>query len=123
MTVKGKAITGVLRCRTEEVVLQLLLERRPPGAVEAQRFPEDYDGIISGAASHWTHLLGLAVSTCRQPQATRGYIPQAKLPAIQAAALAACEKLDAVEDGVVESPAECRFDPVTLLHGCESSSV
>src|SRR6202007_717525 len=52
--------------------------------MEAQRFPEDYDGILAGApANFWTHLLtkGLADSqvTTLDPAS---YIPPAKLPAI-----------------------------------------
>ena len=52
--------------------------------MEAQRFPEDYDGILAGApANYWTHLLTKAVADA---QATTlepaSYIPSAKLPAI-----------------------------------------
>jgi feruloyl esterase len=42
------------------------------------------------------------------------YIPAAKLTAIQAAALAACDANDQVKDGVIENPAQCRFDPAVL---------
>src|SRR5215472_14848190 len=85
--------------------------------MEAQRYPEDYDGIIAGApANYWTHLLSMAASnvqaTMKDPAS---YIPAAKLPAIQAAALAACDTLDGVNDGVIENPAHCRFDPSSLL--------
>ncbi len=85
--------------------------------MEAQRYPEDYDGIISGApANHWTHLLSLAMSIMQATAGdAAGYISQSKLPGIQAAALASCDKLDGVEDGVVENPAGCRFDPAMLL--------
>jgi len=51
------------------------------------------------------------------------YIPAAKLPAIEAAALAACDALDDVKDGVIEDPGRCHFDPSTLLcKGLESDS-
>ncbi|MBI4905422.1 MAG: tannase/feruloyl esterase family alpha/beta hydrolase [Acidobacteria bacterium] len=84
--------------------------------MEAQRYPEDYDGIIAGApANYWTKLMTNAVSMM---QATAGdpvaYIPAVKLPSIQAAALAACDNSDGVRDGVIENPAECRFDPGVL---------
>ena len=91
--------------------------------MEAQRFPEDYDGIVAGApANGFTHLLAAAawdtLATLSDPAS---YIPPAKLPAIQAAALAACDLLDGVKDGVIENPAQCRFDPATLLcKGAES---
>lgn len=85
--------------------------------MEAQRYPEDYDGIIAGApANYWTKLMLHAASMMK---ATAGdpaaYIPASKLPAIQAAALAACDNNDGVKDGVIENPAQCRFDPAVLL--------
>ncbi len=93
--------------------------------MEAQRFPEDYDGIIAGApANFWTHLLAAAASDMKATLAEPGnYISAAKLPAIQAAALNACDTLDNVKDGALEDPARCRFDPAALLcQGPESDS-
>jgi feruloyl esterase len=91
--------------------------------MEAQRYPADYDGIIAGApAYYWTHLLAAAIwnlqATTLDPAS---YIPPSKLPAIQAAALAACDARDGVKDGVIEDPSRCRFDPAPLLcKGAES---
>jgi feruloyl esterase len=85
--------------------------------MEAQRYPADYTGIIAGApANYWTHLLADAaenmLATLNKPE---DYIPASKLPAIQAAALAACDTIDRVKDGVIEDPRQCHFDPSTLL--------
>jgi len=44
-----------------------------------------------------------------------GYFPPSKLPAIQAAALAACDRLDGIQDGVIDDPRRCGFDPSVLL--------
>jgi len=84
--------------------------------MEAQRFPDDYDGIVAGApANYWTHLLASAASGVRATLAEPGsYIPSAKLPAIQAAALAQCDAKDGVKDGVIENPRACRFDTSVL---------
>jgi hypothetical protein len=93
--------------------------------MEAQRFPEDYDGIIAGApANDFTHLASFFVSIVQATAGTPGaYVSQAKLPAIQSAALAACDKLDGVADGVVENPATCRFELAKLkCEGAESDS-
>lgn len=91
--------------------------------MEAQRYPDDYDGIIAGApANYWTHLLANAVWDL-QALTGDGYIPSNKLPAIQAAALAACDAMDGVKDGVIENPSRCHFDPATLAcAGAESDS-
>lgn len=90
--------------------------------MEAQRYPEDYDGIIAGApANHWTTLMLHAASMMKATSAPSAYIPAAKLPAIQSAALAACDMNDKVRDGVIENPTRCRFDPSVLLcQGAES---
>lgn len=84
--------------------------------MEAQRYPADYDGIIAGAAAaDWTHLyLGAAVVHTQWLAAGPGYLPATKLAAIHGAVLAACDKLDGVEDGVIEDPRRCGFDPSVL---------
>ena len=85
--------------------------------MEAQRFPEDYDGIIAGApANDWTRLMSMAVVNSQATLAdAASYFPASKLPAISSAALAACDANDEVKDGVIENPAACRFDPAVLL--------
>jgi feruloyl esterase len=85
--------------------------------MEAQRFPEDYDGILAGApANFWTHLLTKALADA---QATTldaaSYIPPSELPAIARAVNAACDAQDGVPDGIVNEPRKCRFDPGAML--------
>jgi feruloyl esterase len=85
--------------------------------MEAQRFPEDYDGIVAGApANFWTHLL---TAGAWDLQATQGdpasYIPAAKIPALSAAVVKACDADDGVTDGLIADPRACRFDPASLL--------
>ena len=93
--------------------------------IEAQRFPDDFEGIIAGApANFWTHLMA---GTVWKEQATLGdpgsYIPYTKLPAITAAAVAACDALDGIADAVIDDPRKCQFDPSPLLcTGAESNS-
>ena len=84
--------------------------------MEAQRFPEDYDGILAGApANFWTHLL---TSALWDAQATTrdeaSYIPSSKLPAIARAVNAACDAQDGVADGILNDPRHCRFDPASM---------
>ncbi|HEY1499466.1 MAG TPA: tannase/feruloyl esterase family alpha/beta hydrolase [Acidobacteriaceae bacterium] len=85
--------------------------------MEAQRFPEDYDGILAGApAYNWSHLIAGAVFATQDLLGDpRAYIPDLKLPAIQKASLAACDSLDGVKDGVITDPGKCHFDPTVLL--------
>ena len=92
--------------------------------MEAQRYPEDYDGIIAGApASYWTRLTANGVWISRAMSDPGAHIPPAKLPAIEAAALAACDAKDGVKDGVIDGPDKCGFKPSSLLcQGPESDA-
>jgi Tannase and feruloyl esterase len=89
--------------------------------MEAQRFPADYDGIIAGAPAYFlTHAAaGFTVGAQATEADPASYIPASKLPAIEAAALAACDELDGLKDGLIEDPRKCHFDPETLL--CQAS--
>ncbi len=85
--------------------------------MEAQRFPEDYDGILAGApANNWTHLVSTGIDLAK-PLYTNpaGYISSVKLPAITAAVMAACDAQDGVRDGILSDPQSCHFDPSVLL--------
>ena len=85
--------------------------------MEAQRFPEDYDGIIAGApANYWTKVFATFIWDIQAMQANpASYIGAAKIPAIGKAVAAACDANDGVKDGVLNDPRECRFDPKVLL--------
>ena len=85
--------------------------------MEAQRFPEDYDGILAGApANNWTGLLSSGIDVTQVTTGDpAGYISSLKLPAITRAALAACDAQDGVKDGFINNPAQCHFNPKTLL--------
>jgi feruloyl esterase len=86
------------------------------GLKEAQRYPDDFDGIIAGApANYMTHMLaqGLWVAQATLADPAR-FIPPAKYPAIHRAALAACDALDGVVDGVIDDPRRCHFDPQSI---------
>jgi hypothetical protein len=85
------------------------------GLMEAQRFPDDYDGIIAGApAYNWTGLFTDFVWNAQELAKPGAMIPAAKTAAIAAAVLANCDALDGVKDGLVSDPHRCRFNPETL---------
>ncbi|HJZ68001.1 MAG TPA: tannase/feruloyl esterase family alpha/beta hydrolase, partial [Blastocatellia bacterium] len=89
--------------------------------MEAQRYPNDYDGLIAGApANYFTPVLsGFAWNLQALSNDPSSYIPPAKLKAIETAALAACDARDGVTDGVIDDPNKCNFDPSVLL--CKGS--
>jgi hypothetical protein len=81
--------------------------------MEAQRFPKDYDGIVAGApANFWTSLLTNGVWNDQALTETpESWISPEKLSVVTHAALKACHG----EDGVVDDPGQCHFDPSSLL--------
>ena len=86
------------------------------GLIEAQRYPEDFDGIVAGDAS-WDQMrlyaarVALNVFVNRTPAAV---IPPSKYPMIHKAVLDKCDAADGVKDDVIENPARCAFDFATL---------
>jgi feruloyl esterase len=80
---------------------------------EAQRYPEDYDGIVAGApASNWSALMALSITTQRNLGA--GGLAVGKLGVLKEAAIAACDIDDGVADRVITNLATCGFDPASL---------
>ncbi len=86
------------------------------GVAAAQRYPDDFDGIIAGApGNNRTSLnLGFLWSGTQNLKTKAGYIPASKLPAINRAAIAACDGKDGMRDGLIADPSSCHFDPKSM---------
>lgn len=86
------------------------------GLMEAQRYPEDFDGIVSGAAANqWTNLFSSFSWGAKINLASRaGYIAPQDLEKIGSAVAAACDAADGVKDGVINNPLRCRVEPSTI---------
>jgi feruloyl esterase len=96
------------------------------GLMEAQRFPDDYDGIVAGApANNRTHLhieiLWDSVVSTRDAGST---IPPDKLSLITHAALKACPESKAVlsDDFFSYDPSACHWDPQSLVCKADGAS-
>ena len=86
------------------------------GMMEAQRFPEDYDGIVAGAPVY-NQLRLSASQLARQVEVLKDrsrMLPPAKIALLANAVVAACDANDGVKDGVVSSPERCAFEPAAL---------
>ncbi len=129
MTVKGKAITAAFYGSGPNRSYFVGCSKGGQQALmEAQRFPDDYQGIVAGdPANFWTHHylgghLWPALAILRDTTLAH-YIGPAKLPAIQAAVSNQCDALDGVVDGILTDPRSCNFDPnVLLCQGAETAS-
>jgi feruloyl esterase len=83
--------------------------------VEAQRFPRDFHGIIAGAPVYdetgdgahfvlWSPLANLDEDG--QP-----ILSPKKLPMIRSAVMAKCDAADGLEDGILQDPRRCDWEP------------
>ena len=85
------------------------------GLTEAQRFPEDYDGIIAGApANYITHLQAGGVYSSwvrlKDGMGASEYVSREKFAVLHKAVLAACDAKDGVLDGIIGDPRRCKLD-------------
>lgn len=82
--------------------------------IEAQRYPDDFDGIIAGAGAI-NFLAQNAIFHAWQAVSNTGpdgkpILLAARLPILHRAVVAACDRLDGLEDGLIANPLACHFD-------------
>lgn len=82
------------------------------GLANAQRYPTDYDGIISGApGTLFIHHAGRAIwSWLADMRGTPGYIPASKDSLVVKAVMEECDEQDGVKDALIENPLDCKLD-------------
>ncbi|SNT55184.1 feruloyl esterase [Asanoa hainanensis] len=84
--------------------------------IEAQRWPDDFDGIVAGAPANRQNYLATLSQGVREQQnrdASGAQVVDAAAAAVVGAAVvAACDGV--VKDGVVDDPRTCRFDPAAV---------
>jgi feruloyl esterase len=90
------------------------------GLMEAQRYPDDFDGIVSGAPA--LNFTNIAVSFVKNMQALypnpsatgAGIVSPDNLTLVASTVMDACDASDQVKDGVIDDPRVCRVDVSTL---------
>lgn len=116
-TLAGKAVTRAYYGREADYAYFVGCSQGGHHALmEAQRFPDDYDGIVAGApANYWLGLMtGELWAGIATTKVAGQDLPREKLPVLGAAVLAACDAIDGLEDGLVDDPRACDFDPGAL---------
>jgi feruloyl esterase len=82
-------------------------------AMEAQRYPLDFNGIIAGApALDWTGLM--TGFNWNEQALSAAPVPPGKLTVLSNAVIAECDAKDGLVDGLVDNPGRCKFDPAEL---------
>lgn len=78
----------------------------------AMRYPDDYDGIIAGAPAHgmiMPHILWSLEHATREDGSS--VFSSTALSVLQGGALATCDEIDGLSDGIIADPERCKFDP------------
>ena len=90
------------------------------GMMEAQMFPADFDAIIAGAPVNNQLTLNTTQldSMVRFLESPELMLSRDKIELVHNGVLAACEVNDGIEDGFLNDPLACGFDPRSLQ--CES---
>lgn len=86
------------------------------GLMIAQRYPDAFDGILAASPgiNFNTALTGGMYYPILLQQ--KGVVPTPyEIYALSLAPIAACDALDGVVDGIISDPAQCHFDPFTLV--------
>ncbi|KAM0717413.1 hypothetical protein Q7P37_007265 [Cladosporium fusiforme] len=86
------------------------------GLALAQRYPENYDGILVAApAINWATFLISEIWGQVIMNEMDVHPPTCEFNAITDAAIEACDELDGVKDGLVSAHGQCTFDPDTVV--------
>jgi feruloyl esterase len=86
------------------------------GLKEAQRFPDDFDGIVAGApAANWTGRATQSMWIAQAVRAPGAALGTAEFALLHRAVMETCDAQDGVKDGVLENPRRCTFDPAVLV--------
>lgn len=84
--------------------------------MEAQRFPDDFDGIVAGSSVAMPAAMQLFLWEAQKGLDAQGreIFTQPAVKLLHGAVLKACDGLDGIVDGQIDDPRRCAFDPAIL---------
>ena len=91
------------------------------GLIEAQRFPDDFDGIVANAP--WVDQTGFTIGAMwNQKALSQVALTPAKLAFVADRVMAKCDAIDGLKDGLIDDPRKCAFDPSRDVPACPAGS-
>lgn len=117
MTVAGKAVTTAYYARQANYsYFNGCSTGGREGLMEAQKYPADYNGIVSGApAINWTRFIPAEIWPELVMKQHNDFLPTCKENAFTESVIKACDAQDGVTDGVISDPAKCDWNPHQLV--------
>ncbi|HEY2952114.1 MAG TPA: tannase/feruloyl esterase family alpha/beta hydrolase [Verrucomicrobiae bacterium] len=91
------------------------------GLIEAQRFPDDFDGIVANAP--WVDQTGFTIGAMwNQKALSEAPVTPAKLALLGDKVMAKCDAIDGLKDGLIDDPRKCAFDPARDVPACSAGA-
>ena len=91
------------------------------GLIEAQRYPDDFDGIV--ANSPWLNQTGFTVGVMwNQTAISETPVTEAQLELVADKVMEKCDAIDGLKDGLIDDPRQCPFDPSRDVPSCKAGS-
>ena len=91
------------------------------GLIEAQRYPEDFDGIVANAP--WVDQTGFTIGAIWNQRAfDETHVSADKLALVAERAMQQCDAVDGLRDGLIDDPRQCSFDVARDVPSCSSGN-
>jgi hypothetical protein len=91
------------------------------GLLEAQRFPEDFDGVVANAP--WLDQTGFTIGAMwNQKALSEAPVTAAKMALVADKVMAKCDAIDGLKDGLIDDPRKCAFDPARDVPACAAGA-
>jgi feruloyl esterase len=91
------------------------------GLLEAQRYPEDFDGIVANAP--WVDQTGFTIGALWNQRAfAETHVSADKLALVAGRAMEVCDAVDGLRDGLIDDPRECAFNVAHDVPSCSAGS-
>ena len=87
------------------------------GMMEAERFPDDFDGVVANAP--WVDQTGFTIGAMWNQRAiSAAPLTPAKLATLAGKVMEKCDAIDGLKDGLIDDPRKCNFDPARDVPSC-----
>ena len=91
------------------------------GLLEAQRYPDDFDGIVANAP--WVDQTGFTVGAIWNAKALAvAPLSPEKMKLVADRVMATCDEGDGLKDGLIDDPRKCSFDPARDVPACSAGT-
>ena len=89
------------------------------GLIEAQRYPQDFDGLIVNAP--WIDQTGFTIGALwNQKALSAAPLTAEKLALLSGKVMEKCDAIDGLQDGIIDDPRKCSFDARRDVPACPS---